>query len=61
MGENFTGLNHFRHDSVINSTYSEYFGFTEHEVHALINKLIELNCLNKSEIIRKTNYKYNGY
>jgi hypothetical protein len=39
----FTGLSHFYHDSVFNSDFSEFFGFTEADVDSLLNTLIGLN------------------
>ncbi|OMJ65457.1 hypothetical protein SteCoe_38176 [Stentor coeruleus] len=58
----FTGLNHLEHDSVMDSRYPEFFGFTEDEVDGLIAKVLEFNpkirYLNIKNSIREM---YNGY
>jgi hypothetical protein len=51
----FTGLNNLRVISILNKSYSEYFGFTQNEVDAML-KCYELE--DKRQIVRDW---YNGY
>ncbi len=51
----FTGLNNLRINNITDTAYSEYFGFTEKEVHALLQYYELEDC---ADIIRSW---YNGY
>jgi hypothetical protein len=51
----FTGLNNLKTDSVLNSAYSEYFGFTQSEVDAMLEYY---GFDGKKQIVRDW---YNGY
>ena len=58
----FTGLNHFYHDSVLNSEFSEFFGLTESEVDQMIKKLVILNpTLSGKDVKESVTNWYNGY
>ncbi|MFT8352126.1 AAA family ATPase [Clostridium saccharoperbutylacetonicum] len=51
----FTGLNNLEIISILNKSYSEYFGFTREDLSVILN---DYNLLEKEELIKKW---YNGY
>lgn len=58
----FSGLNHLYHDSVVNSKFSEYFGFTETEVDFLLGEVIKIKPeLSPKEVKDSITMWYNGY
>ncbi|OMJ94919.1 hypothetical protein SteCoe_1778 [Stentor coeruleus] len=58
----FSGINHYYHDSVVDSKFSKYFGFTETEIDVLLKGLIELKPKLSAKEIKNSVIKwYNGY
>ena len=51
----FTGLNNLEIISILNKSYSEYFGFTKEDLNVILK---DYNLLEKEELIKKW---YNGY
>ncbi|WP_459478287.1 AAA family ATPase [Clostridium saccharoperbutylacetonicum] len=51
----FTGLNNLEIISILNKSYSEYFGFTREDLSVILN---DYNLIEKEELIKKW---YNGY
>ncbi|OMJ65286.1 hypothetical protein SteCoe_38591 [Stentor coeruleus] len=57
----FSDINHYYHDSVVDSSLSKYFGFTEAEIDIMLKEFIVKPNLSVKEIKNSVIKWYNGY